>query len=135
MPPKPRPRLWAAAALLALLAAGAAQAQVAPDGGAPAPLDAGLAAADGGAPDATATLLVDAGPPAESPSVTASRVATAMLATPPQTEVVPPRPSTRRLWFWMALTGAIAAGVLIGIAVHNPDHTRPDCPPDYVCPP
>jgi hypothetical protein len=58
-----------------------------------------------------------------------------MLATPTQTEVEPPRPITRRLWFWMAITGAVVAGVLIGLAVRDPSHTRPDCPPDYVCPP
>ena len=45
-----------------------------------------------------------------------------MLATPAPVEVEPPRPITRRLWFWMAVTGAVVAGVLIGVAVHNPNH-------------
>jgi len=57
-----------------------------------------------------------------------------MLATPIPPEVEPVRPITRRLWFWMALTGVVVAGVLVGIAVRNPGHTRPECPADYVCP-
>ena len=57
-----------------------------------------------------------------------------MLATPAPVEAEPARPITRRLWFWLAVTGVVAAGVVIGVAVHNPNHTRPDCPPDYVCP-
>ena len=58
-----------------------------------------------------------------------------MLATPAPVEAEPPRPITRRLWFWLAVTGAVVAGVLIGIAVAEPDPRRaPDCPSDYVCP-
>ena len=56
----------------------------------------------------------------EAPAVTANRVATMMLATPAPVEE-PPRPITRRLWFWVAVTGAVVAGVLIGIAVQQPE--------------
>jgi len=58
-----------------------------------------------------------------------------MLATPAPVEAEPPRPITRRLWFWMAITGVVAGAILIGVAVRNPTRTRPECPPDYVCPP
>ena len=73
--------------------------------------------------------------PPELPAASATSVATAMLAQPTPAETEPPRPITKRLWFWLAVTGVVAGAVLIGIAVSNPTHTRPDCPPDYVCPP
>jgi hypothetical protein len=124
-------RFWTAAVLATLLAALPARAQVA-DGGAPG--DAVVA------PAVDAAVAADAGAPAqvtkapEAPAVTANRIATMMLATPAPVEAEAPRPITRRLWFWVAVTGAVVAGVLIGIAVYNPTHTWPDCPPDYVCP-
>jgi hypothetical protein len=110
-----------------------ARAQVA-DGG---PVDGGAAAA---VADAAAAEVAPAPTPEvtkvpEPPSVAASRVATMMLATPAPIDTEPPRPITRRLWFWLAIAGVIAGGVLIGIAVHNPDHTKPECPSGYVCPP
>lgn len=119
-----------------LLAALPARAQVA-DAGAPSDGATTPAAVDSTAAAASATA--DAGSLApltkapETPAATANRVATMMLATPAPVEE-PPRPITRRLWFWVAVTGAVVAGVLIGVAVHNPNHTWPDCPPDYVCP-
>ena len=135
---KLRRAIGTAAALIVLLAAGGARAQVATDGGAP--LDAGFGVGivvDGGAPEvaAAAATSIDAGAPAELPSVRASRIATMMLATPSTPEVEPPRPITRRLWFWMAITGVIVAGVLVGVAIHDPNRTRPECPTGYVCPP
>ena len=69
----------------------------------------------------------------ETPAVTANRVSTMMLATPAPVEE-PPRPITHRLWFWLAVAGAVVAGVLVAVAIENPNHTHPDCPPDYVCP-
>ena len=135
---RPRRRLWTAAALVALvgvvgIVGSPARAQVA-DGGAP--VDGGAAAV---AVDAAAAETA-APPPAvtkapEPASVSASRVATMMLATPAPVEAEPPRPITRRLWFWLAITGVIVGGVLIGVAVHSPNHTKPECPSGYVCPP
>jgi hypothetical protein len=129
---RPQSRRFATAAVLTtLLAVSAAHAQVA-DGGAPsdaaaatATVDAALPATDGGAPT----------PAAKAPPPTADQIATMMLATAPPIDAEPTRPITRRLWFWLAVTGAVVAGVLVGVAVRNPNHTRPDCPPDYVCPP
>lgn len=121
-----------------MLLAHVARADVDGDGGA-APVDAGVAAA---AIDAGAGVGTDgASPPSELarppelPAASATSVATAMLAQPTRAETEPPRPITKRLWFWLAVTGVVAGAVLIGIAVSNPTHTRPDCPPDYVCPP
>ena len=125
-------RFWTAAVLATLLAALPARAQVA-EGGAPgdavvAPaVDGAVAGADAGAP-------ADVTKAPEAPAVTANQIATMMLATPAPVEAEPARPITRRLWFWVAVTGAVVAGVLIGVAVYNPTHTWPDCPPDYVCP-
>lgn len=132
---RPRRRLWTAAALVALVGVVGlpVRAQVA-DGGAP--VDAGAAAA---VVDAAAAEVAPAPPPVakapEPASVSASRVATMMLATPAPVEAEPSRPMTRRLWFWLAVTGVIVGGVLIGIAVRNPNHTKPECPSGYVCPP
>ena len=58
-----------------------------------------------------------------------------MLATPAPVEEQP-KPLFRRVWFWVAVAAVVVAGgVAIGIAAaHDPSHTRPDCPPDYVCP-
>ena len=70
----------------------------------------------------------------EPPAITREPIATMMLATPAPVEAEPARPITRRLWFWLAVAGAVVAGVLIGVAVQNPTTRSPDCPPDYVCP-
>jgi len=128
-------RFTAAAVLTTLLAVSAAHAQVA-DGGAssdagaaPAAVDAAVPATEGGAPTPAAKA------PEAPPPPTPSQIATMMLATAPPIDAEPARPITRRLWFWLAVTGAVVAGVLVGVAVQNPNHTRPDCPPDYVCPP
>jgi hypothetical protein len=120
-------------------------------------------AGDGGAPAADATVTgPDAGtgagatsgagaggdaaapipPPVElaKPPELAAPSTSATLATPsafdaPLTpEAEPPRPITRRLWFWLAITGVIIGAVAIGIAVHNPSVSRPDCPAGYACP-
>jgi len=130
-------------AALALVFAPAARAQVG-DGGvprgdaavtapapapAPAPVDAGA-----GVDMPLAPLEMMANPPEPAP-VSTTAAATAMLATPAPAETEPPRPITRRLWFWMAITGVLVGAVLIGVAVKNPNHTQPECPPDYVCPP
>src|SRR4051812_46556 len=53
---------------------------------------------------------------------------------PPPGEAGPPRPITRRLWFWLAVSGIIVAASVAVIAVQNPTTTRPDCPSGYVCP-
>jgi hypothetical protein len=126
-------RFATAAVLTTLLAMSAAHAQVA-DGGASSDAGAAPTALD------AAALVAEVGAPAPvtkapAPPPTVDQIATMMLATAPPIEAEPPRPITRRLWFWLAVTGAVVAGVLVGVAVHNPNHTRPDCPPDYVCPP
>lgn len=132
---RPQSRRFATAAVLTtLLAVSAAHAQVA-DGGAPGDAGAAPTALD------AAALVAEVGPPPpvtkapEAPPPTADQIATMMLATAPPIDAEPTRPITRRLWFWLAVTGAVVAGVLVGVAVRNPNHTRPDCPPDYVCPP
>ena len=126
-----RQRFATAAVLLTLLAALPARGQVA-DGGVPAaPADGGTTATDAARADGGAPVEIVNVP--ESPAARANKVATMMLATPAPVEEPPP-PLTRRLWFWMAITGVIAAGVLIGLAVRDPNRTRPECPPDYVCP-
>ena len=122
--------LWAAAALIFLLV-GPARADV--DGGAPS--DAGVAAIDG-------AIFETLAPPPPSPppdltlSTTSATLSTTMTeaAPPPPAEVEPPRPITRRLWFWLAISGAVVLGSLIVIAAQNPSIDRPECPPDYVCP-
>lgn len=126
-------RFWTAAVLATLLAALPARAQVA-DAGAPGDATAAPGAADAAAPAADAGALAPVTKAPEPPAITANQIATMMLATPAPVEAEPSRPITRRLWFWLAVAGAVAAGVLIGVAVQNPNHTHPDCPPDYVCP-
>jgi hypothetical protein len=48
--------------------------------------------------------------------------------------VEPPRPITRRLWFWIAVSCVIVGATAVIMAVQNPSTTRPDCPSGYVCP-
>jgi hypothetical protein len=138
-------RRWiGTAAALVVLLAGPARGDVG-DGGAP--VDAG-AAAGAGADAATALTPTPAPEPAPTPAPEAAKE----LATPPElssaqmskttpligeptpAEAEPPRPITRRLWFWMAITGVIVGGVLTGIALYDPNTTKPECPSGYVCP-
>ncbi len=142
---------WAAAALVVWLAA-PARGQVAPatDGGAPAD----AAVTEAGRADAAATAAPVPTPalsPAPSPEPSSERSAlatppelstsaqmtttTSLIGVPTPAQVEEPRPITRRLWFWMAITGVIVVGSLVGIALYNPNTTRPECPSGYVCPP
>jgi hypothetical protein len=122
----------AAAALIVLLAA-PARADV--DGGVPAD-----AAVDGGVIDGA--VLETLAPPPELaappdlslPAPTAAMATPTVAGAPPPSEVEPPRPITRRLWFWLAVSGIIVAASVAVIAVQNPTTTRPDCPSGYVCP-
>jgi hypothetical protein len=129
-------------AAMAVLYTQAARGDV-PDAG-PSAADAGVVIVDAGVADAAP---VDAAPPPPPrselatppelapPTTSATLTTTTPLVdtpTPEQTE--PPRPITRRLWFWMAITGLVITGVAIGIAVHNPTVNRPGCPAEYVCP-
>jgi len=110
-----------------------ARAQVA-DGGAPVDANAAAALVDAAPVDAAAPPAPEV-TKAPDPAASANRVATMMLATPAPVDAEPPRPITRRLWFWLAVTAVIAGGVLLGVAVRSPGHTKPECPSDYVCPP
>jgi hypothetical protein len=146
-------RGWLAAfAALSVLFAGTARGDVA-DGGAPA--DGGAAAsapptAPVDAVDAAAGVGADAGPapapplpsdlatpPDLAPPTTTATIATTTLVDAPASgeAAEPPRPITRRLWFWLAISGAVIAAVAIGIAVQSPTVNRPGCPTGYVCPP
>jgi len=71
--------------------------------------------------------------PPELSSATLSSTPT-LIGTPSPAEAEPPRPITKRLWFWMAVSGAVVAAVLVGMVVRHPNVTHPECPPDYVCP-
>jgi len=128
--------------VLALVLARPARADLR-DGGV-AGLDAGPSA-DGGATASVfdAGAAPDAPPPPErarppemSPATSSATLSTtpALIGTPSPEEAEPPRPITRRLWFWMAVSGVVVAAVLVGIAVRNPNVKRPECPSDYVCP-
>jgi len=131
-------------AALALLSAPAVRADVV-DGGAPpdaapvgaaagagADADAGAAGSDGGAamPPALAT------PPELAAPTTSASVTTTppLIDAPTPAQAEPPRPITRRLWFWMAVTGVIVGASIVVIAVKNPSVSRPDCPAGYTCP-
>jgi hypothetical protein len=130
-----------AAALLTLLAATATARADGPDGGAPADgaaaavgLSAPVVPLDAGAAEPAAPGIAEPAKTLEAPSERAARVATMMLATAPPIEE-PPKPITHRLWFWLAVAAVVAGGVAIGIAAtHDPSRTRPECPPNYVCP-
>ena len=134
---------WAAAGLVVWLAA-TARADVAPagDGGAPADAavteagraDAAVAPTPAPAPAPSAGRSALATPP-ELSTAAQMTTTTALIGVPTPEQVEEPRPITRRLWFWMAITGVIAVGALVGIALYNPNTTRPDCPSGYVCPP
>ena len=96
--------------------------------GAPTPIDA-------------AVFETLAPPPAPSPppdltlNETSATLSTTMAPAPPlASEPEPPRPITRRLWFWLAISGAVVAASLVVIAAQNPSIERPDCPSGYVCP-
>ena len=74
-------------------------------------------------------------PPELAPPTTSATLATSpFVDTPAPEQAEPPRPITRRLWFWLAITGLIVTGVAIGIAVQSPTVNRPDGPAAYVCP-
>lgn len=135
---------WAAAALVVWLAA-PARGQVAPanDGGAPADAavtEAGRAdAATAPVPAPAPALTASPGPSelATPPELTSAEMTTttSLIGVPTPAQVEEPRPITRRLWFWMAITGVIVVGALVGLALYNPNTTRPECPSGYVCPP
>jgi len=132
---------WAAAALVVWLAA-PARGDVAPasDGGAPADAavteagraDAATAPTPAPAPSSERSAL--ATPPELSTSAQMTTT-TSLIGVPTPAQVEEPRPITRRLWFWMAITGVIVVGSLVGVALYNPTTTRPECPSGYVCPP
>jgi hypothetical protein len=142
------PRRWTgtAAALVVLTLAAPARGDVG-DGGAPADAGAGAAAQ---AVDAAGAGVGDVdAEPAEAPAAAAgtelatpSEISSAQLPAktpligePTPAEAEPPRPITRRLWFWMAVTGVAVGSVLLGMTLSNPNTTRPECPAGYVCPP
>ena len=131
MTPQLRRWIWGAAALIVLLAA-PARADV--DGGVP--VDGGPVAIDA----AVFETLAPPPPPSPPPDLTLSTTSATMTTTmapaapPPPSEVEPPRPITRRLWFWLAISGAVVAASLIVVATQNPSIERPDCPSGYVCP-
>ena len=137
--------IWAAAALVVLLAAPArGQVAAANDGGAPADAAVTEAGRTDGAPapapaPALAAPAASTGPSelATPPELSSAQMSTttSLIGTPTPEQVEPPRPITRRLWFWMAITGAIVVGTVVGMALYNPNTTRPDCPSGYVCPP
>jgi hypothetical protein len=120
----------AAAALITLLAA-PARADV--DGGVPS--DAGVNVIDAAILETLAPPPELAAPPDLSlPAPTAAMATPTVAGAPPPSEVEPPRPITRRLWFWLAVSGIIVAAAVGIIALQNPTTTRPDCPSGYVCP-
>jgi hypothetical protein len=149
---------WAAAALVVWLAAPAQGQVVAPanDGGAPADAavteagraDAVPSSAPAPSPAPAPSELATPPAPAPSPAPASSELATppeltsaqmstttSLIGVPTPAQVEEPRPITRRLWFWMAITGVIVVGSLVGMALYNPNTTRPECPSGYVCPP
>lgn len=138
MPPNLRRWLWAFAPLaVVLLLAQPARGDA--DGGAPGGADAG-AVTGTGALDASAVPAAPAIPAAPPELVTPPELTSASLTkAEPQlvavpAEVEPPRPITRRLWFWIAVSCAIVVATGVVMAVQNPSTTRPDCPGGYVCP-
>lgn len=135
MPPNLRRWLWAFGPLVVVLLL-AQPARGDADGGAPGGADAAAVTETGG-PDAAVAPMVPAAPPE---LVTPPELSTASLTktepqliTPPA-DVEPPRPITRRLWFWIAVSCVIVATTGVVMAVQNPSTTRPGCPDGYVCP-
>ena len=122
-----------------------ARGQVAPasDGGAPADAavteagraDAAVPATRARARARGVARAVGAGDAARALTSAQMTTTTSLIGVPTPEQVEPPRPITRRLWFWMAITGVIVVGALVGIALYNPNTTRPECPSGYVCPP
>ena len=108
------------------------------DGGVPAD----AAVSDAAVSDAAAGGEVGGPAPAElvtppelaTPTTSATVIAAPLVDTAVPDQAEPPRPITRRLWFWMAVAGVIVGAVAIGIAVRNPSVSRPDCPAGFVCP-
>ena len=119
-----------------------ARGDVAPVGDGGAPADAAVTEA-GRADAATAPTPAPAPSPGPSELATPPELSTSaqmttttsLIGVPTPEQVEEPRPITRRLWFWMAITGVIVVGALVGIALYNPSTTRPECPSGYVCPP
>ena len=131
-------RAFAPVVLVVLLAQPPARGDV--DGGAPAGADAAAVMETGG-PDAAAAPAAPAIPPAPPELVTPPELTSAsltksepQLVTPPPADVEPPRPITRRLWFWIAISAAIVVTTGVVMTVQNPSTTRPGCPDGYVCP-
>jgi len=128
-------------AALAFLWAQTARGDVA-DGGAP--RDAAVADAAAAGTDASAPAPVPAPVPGElamppdlvAPTTSAqvTMTETPLVDTPAATQAEPPRPITRRLWFWLAIAGVVVGAAAIAIAVQSPSVSRPDCPAGYVCP-
>jgi len=128
---------WAAATALIVMLAAPARADV--DGGAP--NDAGTAALAPTPIDAAVfETLAPPPPPSPPPDLTlnetSATLSTTMAPAPPliASEPEPPRPITRRLWFWLAISGAVVAASLVVVAAQNPSTERPECPSGYVCP-
>jgi hypothetical protein len=118
--------------LIVLLAA-PARADV--DGGVPADASTAPVVIDGAVLETLAPPPELAAPPDLSlPAPTAAMATPTVAGAPPPSEVEPPRPITRRLWFWLAVSGIIVAASVGIIAIKNPTTTRPDCPSGYVCP-
>ena len=130
---------WVAAALIVLLAA-PARADV--DGGAPGePGDAGSAIPAPAPIDAAVFEdLAPPPPPSPPPDLTLNETSATLSTTsvpeaPAPAEVPePPRPITRRLWFWLAVSAVVVAASLVVVAAQNPSIERPECPSGYVCP-
>ena len=139
MTPHKRRWVWTAAAglfvVMAMATAMAPRARADVDGGVPRDAAAAPGAIDAAVLETLAPPPAVATPPDLSlPTPTASMATTTVAGAPPPSEVEPPRPITRRLWFWLAVSGIIVAAAIGIIAVQNPTVTRPDCPSGYVCP-
>jgi hypothetical protein len=136
------PRLVRAFAPVVLVVLLAQPARGDVDGGAPGGADAApVTVTETGGPDAAAAPAAPAIPPAPSELATPPELTSAsltksepQLVAPPPGDVEPPRPITRRLWFWIAVSAAIVVTTGVVMTVQNPSTTRPGCPDGYVCP-